>query len=112
MLFRDTTGDPEAGAIHAQVAAESRAVLLGLLAREPGAETLAAAQQPYALDMVWEILRGVLQGLALWWHEHQDVPRGHLVSTAMNTLWIGFERALNGESWPTTGQTARATDDG
>ena len=39
MLFRDTTGDPEAQAIHAEVAARSRALLLPLFAREQGSST-------------------------------------------------------------------------
>jgi hypothetical protein len=28
------------------------------------------------------------------------VPREQIVSTAMNALWIGFERAGRGERWP------------
>jgi len=27
-----------------------------------------------------------MQGLALWWYEHQDVPRERLVMTVMNAL--------------------------
>jgi AcrR family transcriptional regulator len=99
MLFRDTTGDADVQAIHREVAAQSRAALLPLLAREPGAKAVAGSADQEALDMVWEILRAVLQGLALWWYEHQHVPREHVVATAMNALWIGFERAQRGETW-------------
>ena len=99
MLFRDTTGDADVQAIHREVAAQSRAALLPLLAREPGAEAVAGSADQEALDMVWEILRAVLQGLALWWHEHQHVPREQVVATAMNAIWIGFERAQRGETW-------------
>jgi hypothetical protein len=49
--------------------------------------------------MAWEVMRAVLQGLALWWYEHQQVPRAQVVATAMNALWIGFERVLAGEAW-------------
>jgi hypothetical protein len=49
--------------------------------------------------MVWVVLRGVLQGLAVWWSEHPDVPRDQVVKTAMNALWVGFERAQGGEAW-------------
>ena len=99
MLFRDTTGDPHVEAIHREVAAQSRAALVPLLALEPGTEAVAGSTDPEALDMVWEILRAVLQGLALWWYEHQHVPREQVVATAMNALWIGFERAQRGETW-------------
>jgi AcrR family transcriptional regulator len=109
MLFRDTSGDPEVQAIHREVAAQSRAALLPLLAREAGAERLAGAADEEALDMVWETLRGVLQGLAQWWYEHQHVPREQIVATAMNTLWLGFERVLGGETWQ-PGAAAGPTD--
>jgi AcrR family transcriptional regulator len=99
MLFRDTTGDPEVQAIHEEVAARSRAALLPLLAREPGAEVIAGSADTQAIDMVWEVFRAVLQGLALWWYEHQDVPRERVVATAMNALWIGFDRASGGDTW-------------
>jgi hypothetical protein len=49
--------------------------------------------------MVWVVLRGVLQGLAIWWSEHPEVPRERVVATAMNALWVGFERAQAGEAW-------------
>ena len=51
------------------------------------------------IEMVWVVLRGVLQGLAVWWSEHPDVPRERVVATAMNALWVGFERAQGGEIW-------------
>lgn len=99
MLFQDTSGDPGVQQIHQEVAAESRAALLPLLAGEPGAQEVAGSAEREALDMVWEIVRAVLQGLALWWYEHQHVPRDQVVATAMNALWIGFDRARRGETW-------------
>lgn len=99
MLFRETTGDREVEAMHRDLAARSRAALLPLLALQPGIETVAGSSEQEALDMVWEVLRAVLQGLALWWYEHQHVPRERIVDTAMNTLWIGFDRARHGEQW-------------
>jgi hypothetical protein len=49
--------------------------------------------------MAWELVRSVLQGLALWWYEHQGVPRAQVVATAMNALWLGFDRVRQGEQW-------------
>jgi len=98
MLFQDTTGEPEVEAIHREVAAQSRAAVLPLLAREPGAGNIAGSD-PEALDMAWEVVRAVLQGLAVWWYGHQHVPRDRVVTTAMNALWLGFERVRRGETW-------------
>jgi AcrR family transcriptional regulator len=98
MLFRDTTGDAEAQAIHNEVIAHSRALVMPLFLRERGVENVAQADLD-TLDMAWEVMRGVLQGLALWWYEHQHVPRARILATAMNALWIGFERVSAGETW-------------
>jgi hypothetical protein len=52
----------------------------------------------------------VLQGLAIWWSENPQVPRERVVATAMNSLWIGFERVFEGEGWqpPADGGPGRA----
>lgn len=99
MLFRDTTGDPEIAAVQAEVAAASRAAVMPLLAGEAGVLEVAEAPDQATLEMLWEVLRGVLQGLAMWWSEHREVPRGQVVATAMNTLWVGLERVQAGDAW-------------
>jgi AcrR family transcriptional regulator len=98
VLFRYST-DPEIEAIHAEVAARSREAILPLFAAQPGAENVAGSVEGEGIEMVWVVLRGVLQGLAVWWSEHPDVPRERVVRTAMNSLWIGLERAQAGEAW-------------
>jgi AcrR family transcriptional regulator len=99
MLFRDTVGDPAADAVHAEVAAESRAAVMPLFAAEPGSENVAGSLTAEGLEMAWVVLRGVLQGLAIWWSDHPEVPRERVVATAMNALWVGFERAAAGDAW-------------
>jgi AcrR family transcriptional regulator len=98
VLFRYST-DPEIEEIHKQVAAGSREAILPLFAAQPGAENVAGSVSGEGIEMVWVVLRGVLQGLAVWWSEHPEVPRERVVATAMNSLWIGFERAQAGEAW-------------
>lgn len=98
MLFRDTTGEPEVRAVHDEVVARSRAAITPLLLEQPGVREVTGADAD-ALDMAWEVMRAVLQGLALWWYEHQHVPRARVLATAMNALWIGFERVQAGEAW-------------
>jgi AcrR family transcriptional regulator len=99
LLFRETTGDPEIAAMHAEVAAASRAAVMPLATAEPGVLDLAGDAGEEAEGMVWEILRGVLQNLAIWWYEHPEVPRERVVAAAMNGLWVGFERVQRGEIW-------------
>jgi hypothetical protein len=46
------------------------------------------------------VMRAGLAGLAIWWSDHPHVPRERIVATAVNVLWIGFERVRRGEAWP------------
>lgn len=89
VLFRDTS-DPEISAIHAEVAAGSRAAVMPLAVSMPGlldGDEVTEAQ----LEMLWVVLRGVLQGLAIWWTDNPGVPREQVVAMAMKALWTGFE---------------------
>jgi AcrR family transcriptional regulator len=99
LLFREPSGDRKAEAVHAEVAARSRAKIMERFVAEPGAEEVTGSLTDEGVEMAWVVLRGVLQGLALWWADHPDVPRERVVAMAMNSLWIGFERAAAGEGW-------------
>ncbi len=99
MLFRDTTGNPQLKAIQEDVAARSRAALTPLFASMPGAADLPGQAADEGLELAWVVMRGVLQGLAIWWYDHPDVPRERVVATAVNALWFGFERVQRGETW-------------
>jgi AcrR family transcriptional regulator len=107
MLFRDTTGEPEVQAFHREVEVESRAALMPLFAEEPGVENIAGSGDE-ALEIAWEAVRSLLQGLALWWFEHQHVPRAQVVASAMNALWVGFERVRRGEQWRPSSEVGAA----
>ena len=79
-----------------------------ILGRESGAEHIAGAGDEEALEMAAEVIRAGLTGLAIWWSEHPDVPRERIVATAINAIWIGFERVRRGEGWPGTGDRRRS----
>jgi len=65
----------------------------------PGAERIAGSADQEALEMAAEVIRAGLTGLAIWWSEHPHVPRERIVTTAINAVWVGFERARRGEGW-------------
>ncbi|HEX8689189.1 MAG TPA: TetR/AcrR family transcriptional regulator, partial [Solirubrobacterales bacterium] len=99
VLFRDGAGDPEIEPVHREVAERSKAAVMRLFVAEPGAENVAGPADAEGLEMAWVVLRGVLQGLAVWWSEHPAVPRERVVAMAMNSLWIGLERVHRGDVW-------------
>jgi hypothetical protein len=35
----------------------------------------------------------------MWWYDHPQVPRRQIVWTAMNGVWMGFDRVRRGEVW-------------
>jgi AcrR family transcriptional regulator len=109
MFFRETTGDPDAVAIHQRVRAESQAALGQILGAVEGAQNLAGSGDALALEMAAEVMRSGLTGLAIWWTEHPEVPREQIVATAVNVIWIGFERIRRGERWEAGGGAAGST---
>jgi AcrR family transcriptional regulator len=95
ILFREPSA-AEAAAVHRAVSERSRALVLRPLAHTPGAASLAASSPD--LEMTWVVLRGVLQGLALWWVDHPGVPRARVVTAALDALWRGYAGRLGPES--------------
>jgi AcrR family transcriptional regulator len=98
MYFQEPSGDAAARAVHEEVRAPARAALALILAAEPGAEGIGGGGEP-AMEMAAEVMRSALTGLAIWWIDHPEVPRERIVETAVNALWIGFERVRSGERW-------------
>lgn len=91
VLFREPA-NPDAAAVHRAVSERSRGLVLRPLLGSPAGDALAATGPD--LEMTWVVLRGVLQGLALWWVEHPEVPRERVVATALGALWRGWGSAL------------------
>jgi AcrR family transcriptional regulator len=99
MFFRESTGIPELVEMHREIAADANDALAEILSGLPGSTHFQAEGAPLALAMAAEVIRGGLTELAIWWSEHPEVPREQIVATAMNTVWIGFERVSAGETW-------------
>lgn len=92
MYFVETTGLPEIRAVHERVQAEARAALAVILGAQPGATALGGSDDPLALEMVVEVMRAGLTGLAIWWIDHPEVPRSRIVEAALGVVWTGLER--------------------
>jgi AcrR family transcriptional regulator len=93
MFFRGVAGDADADAVHREVQGQARVALGVVLGREPGVERVAGSGDQEALEMVAEIMRSGLAGLAMWWSDHPHVPREQVVRAAVNVLWRGLEQA-------------------
>ncbi len=91
VLFREPT-NPDAAAVHRAVSERSRDLVLQPLLDAPASADLAATGPD--LEMTWVVLRGVLQGLALWWVDHLDVSRDRVLASALGALWRGWGGAF------------------
>jgi AcrR family transcriptional regulator len=80
LLLRDTTGDPDMQALHAELQARQRAADAALL-RENLPHLTEAQIAPLA-----EVIRSSLTGLGLWWLDHPEVQRAQLVQTMLDVL--------------------------
>jgi len=100
MFFRETTGVAEIREMHRAIAAAANDALAEILARVGGAEQVRDDAARLSLAMAAEVIRGGLTELAIWWSDHPQVSRKQIVATAMNTVWVGFERVSAGETWP------------
>jgi AcrR family transcriptional regulator len=53
------------------------------------------------IEVVAEIIKHTGAALVAWWYEHRDAQRAELVTVAMNVLFVGLERMLDGDRWRT-----------
>ena len=77
MLFRDTTGDPDIEAMHAELHRDQVAADVALLRL---VDPPVPAEE---LEPLGEIVRSSLAGLALWWLDHPGTPRPVLVAVML-----------------------------
>lgn len=97
MLFRDPPTDPAILSTYRRIHRQATAgIALFLRASAPPA-LLDDPQADRDLEMFAEMLKMAQNGLAVWWYDHRDVPRGELVDRVLEFCWIGLERMAAGE---------------
>jgi AcrR family transcriptional regulator len=96
LIMKDVV-EPEIAAIREDVTRRS----VGLVATLAAQEQDFGGTQPHEreLEMVSVMLVGSVVSLAAWWMDHPKVPRNVIVAVAMESLWVGLERARAGERY-------------
>ncbi|MFI6318724.1 TetR/AcrR family transcriptional regulator [Nonomuraea sp. NPDC050556] len=89
MLFRDPPSDPEVADCHDRIHQRTT----DAIARFLMASRHLRPPDERAVQMYAQMLKMTQHGLAVWWYEHQDTPRGELVDRMMDFCWTGLERA-------------------
>ena len=99
LIMKDVV-EPEIAAIREDVVRRSVSLVATLAAQEQDF----GGTQPHEreLEMVSVMLVGSVVSLAAWWMDHPKVPRNVIVAVAMESLWVGLERARAGERYSVT----------
>ena len=102
MLFREAAGEPRVAAAQQRIQAEAHLAVATMLAREKGSRILTGRGRELRLEMLAALWGSATNGLARWWYDRRDVPRGEVVAASMDALWLGVERLRGGERWPSS----------
>ena len=97
MLFRDPPTDPAILETYRRIHSQATAGIAVFLRLGAPREMLERAGADRDLEMFAEMLKMAQNGLAVWWYEHQDVPREVLVDRVLEFCWVGLERVAAGE---------------
>jgi AcrR family transcriptional regulator len=91
MLFLDPAPDPEiAAAQHELQAAATERLADVIVARVRGLRVSAKVPRKRANELIAEAGKSALNGLAVWWWDHPEVPAKTLAAVAMDLLWRGL----------------------
>lgn len=85
LLMRDPPADPALHDFHAGLQRRARRAMATLI----GADRITNAARRRRKEMLAEMLRTSIAGLAHWWSDNPEVPRRRLVDTVMALDWFG-----------------------
>ena len=94
MIAGEDGGDPEVAAAVRARDAEGRRRVAEVL----GATGTLYADRPdreLSIEIMAQMLRHGLNGLALWWRAHPETPAETLVDRAIDLTWVGLQRLRN-----------------
>jgi AcrR family transcriptional regulator len=89
LLIRDAPTEPQLAATHRAIQRRGTAAVAILIA----GEHLTDPQKRQHKEMLAELLKSALTGLASWWSENSQVPQDEVVNTAFEFAWFGLERS-------------------
>jgi AcrR family transcriptional regulator len=92
MLFRDPPADPQIAQAQPAIQRRATAAIAALFSLTPEWRLSAGFSRERADELLAELTKSALNGLAGWWWDHPEVRRAQLVDLATDTLWIGIER--------------------
>jgi len=99
MLFRDLPADPELAQVHHAAQRRATQAIARLFALSRWHLSVAVSERR-GQELLAEMTKSALNGLAAWWWDHSGFPREHLVGIAMDLLWTGAERLLVVDALP------------
>ena len=96
MMFRDTPSDPDVAAAYRRLERRATGGIAAFIEVGAGAALARFDDPRQAAEMFAEAVKGAQNGLATWWYEHPEVPRGEVVDRMLEFSWVGLERVAAG----------------
>jgi len=96
MMFREPPADPEVAAAYRRLDARATQRIAALLRAGAGDALAGEADPERALELFAELVKVSQNGLASWWYEHPEVPRGEIVDWLMRFCWAGLGELVEG----------------
>jgi AcrR family transcriptional regulator len=90
MLFRDPPADEQIAAVHNDIHRRGTAAIAALIHMAPALQLPPGIPRAQADQMIARAIKSGNDGLAAWWYEHPEVPRGQVVDVAVSLCWHGL----------------------
>jgi AcrR family transcriptional regulator len=97
-MFRDSPIEPTIAVAHARLQAKASEAITAVIGGGAAmTQSDAPAVDSSAPNMMAEMVKGALNGLAHWWWDHREVDRETVVDTATAVLWEGMSKMTGAE---------------
>jgi AcrR family transcriptional regulator len=94
LLIRDAPAEPELAAAHAEIQKQATNAVALLV----GAPEAPEPDKRRHKEMLAEMLKSSITGLAAWWADHPEVSRDELVDSVLEFAWHGLREAIPGSA--------------
>lgn len=101
-LFEMLVGEaaaPDASAVYARAQEAVSSAIGAMLAAEPVARP-DDPDRDERLQILAQLVRVTVSGLAMWWREHREIDRDLLARVMLEFMWFGLSGLRDGRRWP------------
>jgi len=92
LLFRDVAADAELAKAAEDIQRAATQAIAARFALAPRLALSLELDRDLANELLAEMTKTAVNGVASWWYEHQEVPLDTMLATSMDVLWRGMAK--------------------